>query len=65
MLTLFFRTLASATKLMFEANWKISNFRVSFFETPQVVKATAVISALLLRNPSQRKWPTLSTYMYV
>ena len=32
MLMLFFRTPASAAKLTFEATWKISDFRLSFFK---------------------------------
>ena len=48
---------ASATKLTFEATWKMSIFRISFFgkscQPPahRSGKTTAVISAVPLRNP--------------
>ena len=45
----------SATKLTFETTWKMSDFRISIFKqkiaSTATVKATAVISALPLRNP--------------
>ena len=50
---------ASATKLTFETTWKMSNFRISFFEKrcqpPQWFKLPQFHSA----TPSQCKWPSL------